>query len=110
MATLIYDADCRLCQRSVAFVGRHDKRCRIDALSRDDASALLAAHKLRQRAADTVVFVHHGRAYTESAAAVRTLWHLGGVWRLPAALLWSLPRPLRDAGYRWVARRRHRSK
>jgi predicted DCC family thiol-disulfide oxidoreductase YuxK len=54
-----------------------------------------------------VVLEQDGRRFTRSAAAVRMLAGLGGAWRLAWALL-IVPRPLRDAGYDWVARNRYR--
>jgi predicted DCC family thiol-disulfide oxidoreductase YuxK len=48
------------------------------------------------------------RAYRKSAAVVRILWRLGGVWRLLAGLLWLIPLPLRNLGYDVVARNRYR--
>lgn len=44
--------------------------------------------------------------YRRSDAILRTLVSLGGAWRL-MAVFFLLPRPLRDALYRWVARHRY---
>jgi predicted DCC family thiol-disulfide oxidoreductase YuxK len=44
---------------------------------------------------------------TQSAAAIRIASYLGGPWRL-AMLARLVPRPLRDAAYRLVAKHRHR--
>jgi predicted DCC family thiol-disulfide oxidoreductase YuxK len=43
-----------------------------------------------------------------SASVIAALRSIGGLWRLPAALLWLFPRPLRDRLYDAVARRRYR--
>ena len=56
----------------------------------------------------SVLLIESGCTYTESAAAIRVLRSLGGGWHVVAAMLWSVPRPLRDVGYRFVARRRYR--
>lgn len=47
------------------------------------------------------------RVRVRSDAALAILARLGGAWRL-ATFLRVVPRPLRDAGYRFVARRRTR--
>jgi predicted DCC family thiol-disulfide oxidoreductase YuxK len=39
---------------------------------------------------------------------VYILRRLGGVWAFLAALWWVIPRPLRDVGYRLVAKYRYR--
>jgi predicted DCC family thiol-disulfide oxidoreductase YuxK len=46
------------------------------------------------------------RAYTRSDAALGVLGYLGGWWGLLAALGRAVPRPLRDAVYDAIARRR----
>ena len=56
---------------------------------------------------DSFVYVKDGQFYTESTAALRVARDLGGAW----SLLWGLmivPRFLRDAVYRLVARNRYR--
>lgn len=110
MARLVYDGDCPLCRRSVAWMGDHDRRRRLEAVPSQAVGDELQRRGLATRAADTVLWLDGDRVYEESAAAVRALWHLGGVGRLYGALLWIVPRPVRDAGYRAIARRRHRPK
>ena len=55
---------------------------------------------------DSMVASCGGRRYRESSAVLRVARHLGAPW----SFLWIfilIPRPLRDALYRYVARRRH---
>ena len=56
----------------------------------------------------SVVLVDARGVHRRSAAAVRTLWHLGGRYRLYARLLWLIPAPLRELGYRFVSKVRYR--
>lgn len=58
----------------------------------------------RARAEQTILFVGR-RTHDESAAAVRVLWCLHTGWKIAGALLWLVPKPVRDWGYRWVARK-----
>lgn len=106
---LVHDDDCSLCAAAVRFardrIGVDDVRW-IGA-STEEGRALLEAAGLADGRVDSVVFVEDGRAWTESEAVWRLGRLLRGPWRLVAALRF-LPRPLRDAAYRWVARRRHR--
>jgi predicted DCC family thiol-disulfide oxidoreductase YuxK len=44
--------------------------------------------------------------HAESEAAIRIGRGLRAPWPLLAALAGAIPRPLRDAAYRWAARRR----
>ncbi len=107
MARLLYDGDCNFCTRCANVVG---DRPRVQAIPAAQPEALRDLDRLGLRGveADTVVLVDGDRAWTESAAVVRTLWRMGRLWPLAGGLLWLTPRPLRDAGYRWVACNRHR--
>ncbi len=101
-----YDGQCGLCGRLIALL-LSSERCahyRFAPLQGETARRVLGP-----RAAEmpTVVLERKGRRYTRSGAALRILAGLGGGWRA-AALLLAVPRPLRDAAYDWVARRRRR--
>jgi predicted DCC family thiol-disulfide oxidoreductase YuxK len=47
-----------------------------------------------------------GALRTRSNACIYVLRRLGGPWKIAAALLAAVPRPLRDAAYNLVARAR----
>jgi predicted DCC family thiol-disulfide oxidoreductase YuxK len=57
---------------------------------------------------DSVVWYDPGipSVRVRSAAALAAMAHLGGVWAVAAALGRLVPRPLRDAVYDLIARRR----
>ena len=57
---------------------------------------------------NSVVLCQNGQLYRKSAAVVRTLWILGGFWRVVGWLLWCIPLPLRNLGYALVASQRYR--
>lgn len=107
---VLYDTDCALCSRSVHFIYRHDPegRFRFAGLQTAAGRRLLAQHGLPALRAETVVLLaDDGRAWTHSSAAVRIARGLAWPARALAAL-WLVPRPLRDWGYRLVARHRRR--
>jgi predicted DCC family thiol-disulfide oxidoreductase YuxK len=93
----------------VRFVLARDRhgRFRFAALQSAPGQKLLAQCGLSQSTFDSFVLVDAGRCYTESSAALHLATGLGGLWRL-MALFWVVPRPFRDAVYRWVARNRYR--
>jgi len=105
--TIFYDGDCGLCHRGVRFVMNRDadgKAFRFAPLSGKTFSALSLA-----ALPDTmVVQTRDGRVLLQSSAWAYILQRLGGGWRLVAAVLRVIPRPIRDAVYAWVARVRHR--
>jgi predicted DCC family thiol-disulfide oxidoreductase YuxK len=113
-ATILFDGVCNLCNFIVQFIIRRDARgyFRFASLQSAAGQALLAAHGLPLPAAaplppDSVLLVEDGRIYSHSTAVLRISRHLDGGWKWLAAAE-VLPRFLRDAGYRWVARNRYR--
>jgi predicted DCC family thiol-disulfide oxidoreductase YuxK len=68
--------------------------------------ALCEAHGVPTPQLDTLILLDGDRVFTESAAVLRLTHYLGGIWTLLRLLRW-LPRPLRDAAYRLVARKRY---
>jgi predicted DCC family thiol-disulfide oxidoreductase YuxK len=55
-----------------------------------------------------VVLVDGAGVHRRSSAAVRTLGHLGGRYRLYARMLWVIPAPIRELGYKCVSKLRYR--
>jgi predicted DCC family thiol-disulfide oxidoreductase YuxK len=108
-ATIVIDGECGLCQRAAAYgMGKgRPGMLRFIAQQSAEGADLLDRFGLRQEAADTMVAAVGERAYVRSAAVVQVAKRLRGARRVQAAL-WLVPKPLRDAGYRFVARRRHR--
>jgi predicted DCC family thiol-disulfide oxidoreductase YuxK len=111
--TILFDGVCNLCNGFVQFVIRHDPqgRFRFTALQSEAGQALLAAHGLPSTPAsanpDSVLLLQGGALYSHSSAVLRIAQGLGGLWQL-AAVGRLVPRPWRDALYRFVARHRYR--
>lgn len=55
-----------------------------------------------------MVFMRDGQTFTRTAAVSRMLMTLGGRWKLLGGLLWIIPWPIRDLGYRAVSCLRYR--
>lgn len=105
---LLFDGVCNLCEGWVRFIAARDPRGRVRfaALQSEAGHELARRHGLAEDLR-TAAFIEDGRLYTRSAAALKALAALGGLWRLAGAL-WLVPSPLRDAVYDWVARSRYR--
>lgn len=109
---VLFDGECPLCNRSVAFLARHDRghRLRYAHLQGPFAAEHLPPD-LRSAARDgSVVLLEPAkddRVSLRSAAVLRALAHTGGAWRLLGALA-ALPGavPLLNVLYAYVARRR----
>lgn len=105
---LLFDGVCGLCNRFVDFILRHDRRSLFlfAPLQGETAAELLSAEERADL--KSVVLIWNGREYRHSAAVVRILWLLGSWWVMCGWLLYLVPAPLRDLGYRLVARWRYR--
>lgn len=107
---VLFDGVCNLCNGFVQFIISHDPagRFRFTALQSEAGQALLAQHgQLPAATPETVMLLENEQLYTHSTAALRITKGLSWPWRgLAVALV--LPRFLRDAAYRFVARNRYR--
>jgi predicted DCC family thiol-disulfide oxidoreductase YuxK len=103
---LFYDGQCGLCARAVQWSLARDRHgaVRYAPLQGETYARLPAADKPGD--VDTVVLHDGDGLHVRSEAVLRLLRHLGGRWAMAARLGRLLPRVLRDAAYRFVARRR----
>lgn len=105
---LFFDSDCVLCLRSVNWIIPRDPQGVLSFAALDSQAAdrwIPQQHPVRQ--CDSIIYCDQSGLYVYSDAAFRTLRNLSTGYRF--VLLFSiLPRPLTDAVYRWIAKRRHR--
>ncbi|HVJ90001.1 MAG TPA: thiol-disulfide oxidoreductase DCC family protein [Labilithrix sp.] len=118
---VFFDGKCNLCNGGVQFVIDHERAPVLrfaplqSELARhvlEDAFGRQAAEGLRAGATgqgdpDSVVLVDDGRGFTHSTAALHIARYLRAPYRWLFAFI-IVPRPIRDAVYRWVARNRYR--
>lgn len=106
---VLFDGVCNLCSGSVQFILKRDPKgtFRFASLQSDAGRRLMLEHGLDPDALSSVVVIEDGRAYQESSAALRIARHLPGAWKL-LRVFTVVPRSLRDAVYRWIARNRYR--
>ena len=104
---LFFDGVCGLCNRFVDFMLRTDSqhRFRYAPLQGETARRLLGQQE-QTGGPRSFVFLEKDRLFEQSNAVLLTLSRLGGTWRL-VAVLYVVPRPLRDFVYRIVARYRY---
>ena len=106
---ILFDGVCNLCNASVQFVIRHDRRgrFRFAALQSEAGKSLLNRCGCASEDVASVVLVEGSRCYRESTAALRVLRACDGPWRMLYAGI-VVPRFLRDAAYRMFAGNRYR--
>jgi len=114
ISVVLYDGVCGLCNHLVQFLLKrdHHDRFRFASLQSDVAEQLLQRHGTDAVDLDTVyVVVDYGKRgetfLSRSDAIIHLLQRLGGIWAVVAAGK-ILPRPFRDAFYKFVATNRYR--
>ena len=106
---VLFDGVCNLCNRSVAYIIRHDPKgwFRMASLQSPLGRTLQQEYGFDPSAVDAIVLIEGGRAYTQADAALRITRRLKG----PVQFSWMarcVPRFIRDAMYDWIGRNRYR--
>lgn len=107
---LFYDGTCGVCHWAVRFVAERDDESafRFAPLGGETFEEKIPAAERDVLPDSIVVATSDDRRLVRSGAVIHILWRLGGIWKIPAALLVIVPRILRDAGYAAFARIRKR--
>jgi predicted DCC family thiol-disulfide oxidoreductase YuxK len=105
---LFFDGECGLCNRSVRWLFRRDRRRVLKFAPLQGAVAARTIGALPNDSRDwSIVLWDEEGVHYESDAALRAVATVGGIWRLARGLL-LVPRVLRNGVYRFVARNRVR--
>ena len=108
---LLLDGDCGLCNSLTNFM---DKRLAkgVDLGYRpilsEDGQALISKLPKKQQDADSVYLIRNGKSYIRSAAGIRCLLYMKWYYKMWFPLFWIIPLPIRNIGYRIIAKYRHK--
>lgn len=105
--TVVFDADCGVCQASVAWARKRDRAGALRFVG-NDALPLPAGLTLEETAHTVVALEEDGRKLVRAAAVARVLRELPGYGALAALLTAPGLRRLADFGYDRFAAHRHR--
>ena len=108
---MFYDGHCGLCHRAVKFALAHDQdgsRFRFAPLGGVAARREICGIDPAELPDSVVVLTPSRLVLIRSDAIVYLLRRIGGAWGFVGSMLAIVPRPLRDAGYRVVAKLRRR--
>lgn len=106
---ILFDGICNLCNKSVQFVLKRDRRqqFRFASLQSEAGQQLLRKFNLSSTDMNSFVLIDNDKIYTRSGGALRVLKILGGGWRLLYGLI-IVPPFIRDRVYDWISRNRYK--
>jgi predicted DCC family thiol-disulfide oxidoreductase YuxK len=105
---IFFDGVCRLCNHWIDFVIARDQRRKfryspLQGETARDFLGLTNAESLK-----SVVLLDRTGIYRKTDAVWRMLVRLGAFWKMVGWMLRLVPRPIRNWGYDFIARRRYR--
>ena len=106
---LFFDGVCNLCNSTVDFIIKRDKRryFRFGSLQGETAHQVVPEYA-DEAGLSTVVLVTGEGKLVRSTAICRVLKELGGFWKAVGTVFMWIPRPIRDWLYKGVAKVRYR--
>jgi predicted DCC family thiol-disulfide oxidoreductase YuxK len=105
---ILFDGVCNLCNAWVRFVVRRDPAgiFRFAAQQSPTGQAIIEEHLSGASQLSSVILIEDNSIYTESDAVLQILARLSPPWSW-IALLRIIPRPARDACYRFIVSHRY---
>ena len=106
---ILFDGLCNLCNNSVQFIIRYDKKRKFKfaSLQSDIAQKLIPDFKQESNLPESIILIENRKMYQQSTAALRIAKRL----QFPISLLFAfsiVPRFIRDGAYQWIAKNRYR--
>ena len=107
---VIFDGVCALCNSAVDFLLHNDRTAsmRFGSFQSENVTQLLQSHNITQAPTTIYVITPANVLLQESSAILFLACLLGGWWKFFSTIAYVVPRPVRDAVYRLVARNRYR--
>lgn len=107
---VVYDGVCVLCCAGLRWISRHDKKShwRFLAMQSHRGARALRDAGIWALPPTSFVVLYGGKCCIESDACLVIARDIGGIYAALAAACRFLPKAIRDAAYRLVARNRYR--
>ena len=105
---LLFDSGCKLCNSSIKFVTKGDKKQQINQipLSSSEGLAIVAKYPSLQNI-NSIIFIANNKLFIESDAIIEIAKQLSFPYKFLAAGN-IVPKKWRDNIYRWIAKNRYK--
>lgn len=106
---LLFDGVCNLCNASVNFIIKHDKKAhfKFASLQSDAAKELLLQYKAKKIKMDSIILIENGAFYKKSTAALIISKKLNGGFKILYVFI-IIPTFIRDWVYNYIAKNRYK--
>ena len=105
---ILYDGVCVLCMRSVKFISKRDSGNRFIFANLDSIDSRDWPVNIDQKGEwKSIIVISDSRIFLYSDAVIRIVQELGYPWKIFSLFKW-IPKFIRDAGYRFIAKIRYR--
>lgn len=106
---VLFDGVCNFCNAGVNFIIRLDKKkyLRFAALQSEAGQRIREEFGIAGNEFDSFLLYHNGQIYKFSDAGLKVYGMLPWYWKW-TQVFWLVPRFIRDAAYRFIARNRYR--
>jgi len=106
---ILFDGVCNLCNSSVHFIIKKDKKKQFlfTSLQSDAARDILLQFQLKNSELDSILLIENGQVYQKSDAILKIVKHLNGIWKMSYGFI-IIPKFIRDYVYIIIAKNRYR--
>ena len=106
---IMFDGVCNLCNNSVQFIIKNDKKKRFlfILLQSDAARDILLQFQLKNSEMDSIILIENGKIYQKSSAILKIAKHLNGMWKISYGFI-IIPKFIRDLVYTTIAKNRYK--
>lgn len=109
MNIILFDGECSLCNNTVRFIIKHDRKAvfRFASLQSGIGQQLSKPVATSGQDLSTVIYIENGKYYTRSTAILRIIKKMRGFWQLGYALI-IIPPFIRNFFYMLISTTRHK--
>jgi predicted DCC family thiol-disulfide oxidoreductase YuxK len=106
---ILFDGVCNLCNWSVQFIIKRDKKAafKFASIQSKVGQLLLKQKNINSQECDSIVYIKDERYFLRSSAVLEILKDIGGKWKLFYGFI-AIPRFIRDSIYNLIAKSRYK--